>query len=178
MNDSEFNFGKNGTLPEGIHKPLLSEFKKCMVDGFPNSKTRQTLYRKYICFSEKCTKHPFIMVHWVDGSYVTNKPEPNDVDISLRVIASEFGKHIDEGGSFLKDTEDIKIKYSCDIYLILEYPIDDPRYEITTNREKYWRNWWGHTRENAAKGFVEFNFEEENHVSNILIECKKLDEIL
>ena len=59
----------------------LATLKTIFVDNFPNSTTRKTLYDNYLRyiddFSKQITPN---FTQWINGSFVTLKENPNDID--------------------------------------------------------------------------------------------------
>lgn len=120
------SFDGRGLLIDGVYYPLLQEF----IDRFVsvvNMEVRTTLFEKYIEFCKKCLSTDALICHYIDGSYVTKKEEPNDID--LLVIFD--GIKIDEGPdelykeySEIEDRLKMKEEFSCHVYCALEYPED------------------------------------------------------
>lgn len=84
MSLPEFNI--SGDLPQGVHKASIAEVVARFGKGEPRRKAiTETLTRIYNLIAATGCLDRFIIF----GSYVTDKPEPNDVDIFL-VMAEEF----------------------------------------------------------------------------------------
>ncbi|HLY31212.1 MAG TPA: hypothetical protein VKQ36_09285 [Ktedonobacterales bacterium] len=71
---------RNGTLPPGVHRATLSE----LLSAFPPiNQQRQILNDSVQHAVEELYKLDPTLVIFVDGSYVTKKAEPNDVDLLI-----------------------------------------------------------------------------------------------
>ncbi|MFX3205992.1 hypothetical protein V6119_24790, partial [Klebsiella pneumoniae] len=110
----------------GVHYPLR------------NIRICQTVLRRRLRFIEV----------WVDGSFTTEKPEPDDIDIllvidsnRLNLVPVMFQPQIEK---FL-NRQYIKHNYKIDL-LLLEHGKDEDR--------MHWRGVFGHDREDTPKGIV------------------------
>jgi hypothetical protein len=141
----------------------LKFLKQNFVDKFQESQTRALIYEGLIMFLTNFynfTKVSFEI--WVDGSFVTKKINPNDIDIVLIVdnnILQLKGKELDN----LFKSKEAKVTYHVDAYTIAEYYISSPQYPLFQIEKAYWANWFGYTRRNRQgkrypKGFVKLNF--------------------
>ena len=140
-----------------------TEFKERFVETYQGSSTRQTIfsnYESYIkAFSEQVSSN---FLHWIDGSFVTKKLNPRDIDF-VSLIDHDIATR---SYSLLKDhflnKESLK-KYRLDAYLIRMYPADHKEYSKTASDLLYWSNWFGKTKRNRAKrrfpkGFIEISY--------------------
>lgn len=163
MNKLEFDFRGNLKPYDKIELDY-EEFVTIFFNGFQESLTRQKIHEQYIqylkAFQEEITKD---FVQWVDGSFISNKLNPKDIDfVTLidydvykakeKLIESKFRKF-----GFNNNFKMI------DAYAIKYYPIDHQKHKITDYDLVYWRNWFGETKKNRArkkfpKGFIELKF--------------------
>ena len=75
-------FDKNGYIvPYETHQTTLDEFQQVFVDAFPESETRQRLFDNYLgwIFDFQRDIFPYF-TQWINGSFVTQKLNPNDID--------------------------------------------------------------------------------------------------
>ena len=94
---------------------------------------------------------------WINGSFVTQKQNPNDIDLanlipyddSLDARIEQLLPYFTVGGS-------VEI-YQIDAHLIPVYPEFDPRFENTKLRMNYFERWFGQDRNENPKGFIEIN---------------------
>lgn len=153
-------FDKYGNpSPIGIINISMNDFEEIFVHDFRDSQTRTKIFSGYenfiYDFQIKLTEK---FSHWINGSYTTNKKDPNDIDIVTIVNANEnfsttgelFKTFLTIGGS--------KEKYLVDAYFIPVYSEEDPRYIITKQYFDYWSNFFGHDRRNRPKGLIQINF--------------------
>ncbi len=70
----------------------LKSFKKTFVSGFPGSTTRGGIFGNYLdwlaTFRSSVCEAGFYQ--WIDGSFVTRKNNPNDLDIVTFVDSRVF----------------------------------------------------------------------------------------
>jgi hypothetical protein len=152
-------YNSYGALPEGIFKPQLKEFKDRYVKEFVGSSTRPIIYKGFIELSMDQLRAGIFLKQWIDGSYITSKEEPNDIDMVT------FFNGIDHriGRSQVYSSTQMKERYHCDSYIAAVYPENDPRFSLSKDTIEYWRKWWGHDRNNRLKGFIEFDLNAPAH---------------
>lgn len=77
-------FQDNGYLPHKCYEVTLDEIKEKLVDNFPDSKTRQSRFDCFLTFyKELLTNVKSCIRLLIDGSFVENKNNPNDVDFVM-----------------------------------------------------------------------------------------------
>jgi len=164
----ESNFQEDGTLSPGVHPMNLEGFKAYFVDKFPKSSTRRKIYRGFKRYVVKIYCLGVLHSVFVDGSYVTKKDSPGDIDISLVYNASKVEALSSTEKEILWNLtsdsfqEENKRKFDTHPYLCIGlYP--------PTNKELYLRSkkrisqclaFWGHDRKKQPKGLVYIPFQE------------------
>lgn len=146
MVDEIPEFDDRNLLPEGFYYPTLEEFKNRFVT-VENTEKRVGLFEKYKKFCIKCLDTNALKCHFVNGSYVTRKLKPGDIDlliildgITVRndpVLYNEFKE--------IKDWEKMKELYSCHTFAALDLPSNYKKREIYEHHE-FVKNkvigWW------------------------------------
>src|SRR5262245_14291635 len=116
----------DGVLPEGIHDCTLDEIDRAF-GRFQKSDRRIRLMEKLVAYLAEARSVTFIKAILIDGSFVTAKEEPEDIDLIV-VVPADF-----------EPTQDLKpfeynavsrraVKaagYPFDLYTT---PLDSPRY--------------------------------------------------
>lgn len=72
--------GPNGLLPVGVHDCSLEEIRAAF-GHFARSTRRLDLTAKLEAYVSEARQSQLILWIGIDGSYVTDKPEPEDIDI-------------------------------------------------------------------------------------------------
>jgi hypothetical protein len=153
------NFDKNGNLtPYEIVEYSLTEIECYFVDGFPNSITRKNIYDglvNYILdigiyFSSSWSI-------WIDGSFITTKLNPEDIDI---VNIFEWNETLNDNRGIFEDNfwaDKSKKAYKVDANFMAVYSKNDSRYIDTIEMTAYWHSWFGKSRQpdKFPKGFIE-----------------------
>ena len=158
---SQLKFDKHGNLqPYEISLITKEEFKYIFVRCFDDiSTTRSELYALYEQFSNDfSTLFTDEFVHWINGSFSSNKDNPNDIDV---VTLFEFTAELDRKADVLKQFTSkgySKQSYSVDSYIVPVYDIRDPRYAITQELVQYWKDWFSYDRQRRKKGFIQINY--------------------
>lgn len=73
---------EHGWLPDGIHDCTLQEAAQ-QFGTFQRSDRRPQLWAKFIEFMREAQECGLVEAVLVDGSFVTAKPAPNDIDLIL-----------------------------------------------------------------------------------------------
>ena len=73
-----------GLLPEGVHEAHLWEVRE-RFGRFSESDQRIRLQEKLERFLEEAESSELGLIFYVDGSFVTAKSEPSDVDLILEL---------------------------------------------------------------------------------------------
>ena len=161
----ELNFDIRGNLKPYKKIELdYIDFKQYFVDSFINSQTRNQIienYEKFIDdFSKEVTEN---FVQWIDGSFVSNKENPKDIDF---VSLIDF-KTYEEKEQLIEAKfrlQGARVNYDLiDAYSIKVYPEGHKRRNITEFDKLYWQNWFSQTKKNRLKkkfpkGYIEIQF--------------------
>lgn len=76
------DFTAQGLLPDGIHECTLDEVRD-RFGRFQSSDRRIQLLQKLTQFLHEARLTTLVKGIFIDGSFVTNKDEPNDIDLIL-----------------------------------------------------------------------------------------------
>jgi hypothetical protein len=93
---------------------------------------------------------------WVDGSFLTEKVDPQDVDASLRIASEMWDNASTEQRRILEwlAGADLKVPYGCDLYLWIDYPEAHPDYWVGQYMQAYWMRQWSFSRGQEFKGIA------------------------
>lgn len=93
---------------------------------------------------------------WINGSFLTEKIDPEDIDVVFRFPISEYEDSVEQKRSAIEWSvhRDRHDDLCCDTYVFHEYPGTDPLHAHTEERRKYWLNQFGTDREGVLKGIA------------------------
>lgn len=151
------NFDVNGNLEAGIHDITMEELQDIFVNSFPSSNTRPVIFSGYYSHDSHLKELNITIEKFVDGSYVTKKNDPRDIDFLCIADALEVDNLPDDKKHLLSnliDNECCKNAYMCDVYFLASLPEDHPNYPQYRCMRKYWMGEFGFDRQERAKGFV------------------------
>lgn len=160
----ELNFDEKGFLMpyQGIEADLET-LEYYFVDQFPDSNTRRQLFINYLRYTERFkSRITRKFTQWINGSYVSLKKNPKDIDFVVFFDYEVYEAHrdfLDPYWCFSLEQEGL------DAYLIREYPPEHPFFvEKTQNDQKEWMDLYGYTRRNEEhirfpKGFLKLIFD-------------------
>jgi Family of unknown function (DUF6932) len=146
------------SLPPGRHKATQGEIEAALVDGFQESATRRRLFDQALELLEAIRKIVPVSALWIDGSFVTTKEHPGDIDLvsHLDGEALDALKPVDQmllgglvAGHWSRDLS------GCDSFVVGVYPPGHNargQYEAAAS---WWDSFFGNDRAGNAKGYVE-----------------------
>lgn len=138
-------------LPAGMHTMLLPALRQLCVDGFPLSTTRaaQMSGIEAICNSLSTALIPASV--WINGSFMTQKIDPADVDLAVRLSHAALPNPGPEQQALLGRIA-TKQFAGCDSYFFIEYPEGHPYHGAGDMMRAYWQRQFGFTRTDKFKG--------------------------
>ena len=114
-----------GTLPPGIHDASLEE----LADRFGGSSHRQQLLEGLCRYHEELSRWPLAQAVLVDGSFVTDEPEPNDIDV---VLVLPDGYDVNQSVSpfeyNLRSRRRIRRTFGLDLFVVMPHSLEYERF--------------------------------------------------
>jgi len=135
-------------LLPGIHDITKSDLSNHFASPFSNQEKRIQLIERFNYLIEKVELIGIPFEIWINGSFVTNKEEPNDIDIVFFFDPVKVNYLPADKKILLEEVANnafSKYRYNCDVYFI---PNDN---QVLRS---YWRGWFGYTRSETPKGFA------------------------
>jgi hypothetical protein len=135
-------------LPPGIHDITEPDLANHFLNDFPLSSTRTKLVDGLQSYISLLRGLSIYLEIWIDGSFTTTKPNPNDVDIVIFINKDEVNaldENLQKRLSILFDNHIIKTNYGIDVYVS---DVNDPIFRA------YWESWYGSDRNDNQKGIA------------------------
>jgi hypothetical protein len=142
-------------LPAGFHPMDLAGLRRLTVDRFPYSFTRHSIMTSFESIVARINQSGIAGQIWIDGSFLTEKPEPEDVDMVLAIDVATF-RSLDAAQQrfFLGfQAASLFASHKCDNYAI----IIDPSRPDSAWLYAYWLRQFGFSRADEMKGIVTIN---------------------
>lgn len=132
-------------------------FKAMFVDAFPRSSTRQVIFENFSVYMEKLVAIIGTGFHqWIDGSFVTRKLNPSDIDFVTFVDAGIYYANEHEIDTLRDYYRGHKTR--VDEYFVKKYPEAHKKYVFYHTDRLQWYNQFTTSRALKAKGFIQLNF--------------------
>ena len=143
-------------LAPGLYPMTLEEVRKLCVNAFPSSRTRPEIMVGLESVVGKLTQTGIVAEVWIDGSFLTEKTDPVDADIVLRVQGEVYDRGSSGQRAVLDWVQrvDLKPSYHCDSYVFYEYPEGHPLYWEGEYLRAYWIKQFGFSRGDEFKGLA------------------------
>lgn len=138
-------------FPEGGFRTLTEEeLDAYCVSSFGSSVRRPLLFQGLIEWMNSIRQTALRGTLWIDGSFLTTRPEPNDIDLVFLMHPPTSDEYLRDQAmiDFLINPPSVQIKYGLDIYPIVKGANPD--------NEAYWRGFFGFCRDQRTpKGIAE-----------------------
>ncbi|WP_093387981.1 DUF6932 family protein [Rugamonas rubra] len=139
-------------FPPGIHLLSFDDFERICVCSFPNDPERLRLFLLFKQWIRQLRAYQVRAILWVDGSFVTEKAGPGDIDCIMwsPTFAAPLSDDESRKVALLIDRPTLAAQYGIDLY------IESPTPETALTRASYWRGLFGFQHDGrTAKGIVE-----------------------
>jgi hypothetical protein len=148
--------------PYTVNSTTFDHFESFFVALFPSNSSRHQIfegYKRYIKQLKDILNSGFYQ--WVDGSFVTDKMNPNDIDVVTFVDADLLIKN--EKKLLHLIAPESKLIYRVDAAFVGIYPMNHKLRMVTDWDIAFWKDFYGNTRPDALKkqmpkGFIQLNF--------------------
>jgi len=132
----------------------LVELEELCVTRFPLSQTRASIFAGLQQVIAKIVETGISCTLWLNGSFLTDSIDPQDIDLVALIPAHFCDDGTDEQRNvfdWLTSTKNQpKQLYLCDTHAEPIYPDDSPLYYLVPDALKYWRSIYGKAVESGA----------------------------
>lgn len=158
MLTTQLNFDDKGNLfPYEPIEVNLDTSETYFVTAFPTSKTRKRLFENYLRYIYRFQDKVFpFFEQYINGSFVTQKENPKDIDIVTFLDYEVYEKRgkLDKFWSFSLEDEGI------DAYIVEDFPKSHPEFMVTKLSKARWKELYSNDRQKIhRKGFIKIIFE-------------------
>ena len=160
----DLKFDERGYLhPYGRIPLSLEKFEELFVTNFSKDSNRNDLFEKLqkylLAFQNEVTPN-FIV--WINGSFVTKKLNPGDIDMVSLVDFEIIRQHAMVIREKFKGNGAIS-QFGIDAYILEIFPEGHENHFFSTSDKAFWHDWFSATKINRAKkripkGYVEIQF--------------------
>jgi hypothetical protein len=144
-------------LGSGFHVITLSDLRKLCVDGFPLSTTRNELMRNLEKVYAILMTAGVVGDLWIDGSFLTKKIDPRDVDLVLRVDSAFYEAATEPTRVAIRwvgEGKDLKPTLKIDNYGFLDWPPEHPAHKLGEQLRRTYIKRWGISEKGVVKGIA------------------------
>lgn len=128
-------------FPAGFFETSLEELQIHCVDPFPDSDRRKALYAGAVVYFQQLSNIGCDLEIWIDGSFVTQKPEPDDIDVVVVMDPAQVDRLSPEKAAALEalaDTNTVKTRFGLHVFFVAGNSRDGLA---------YWRGLFGYQRD-------------------------------
>ena len=138
-------------LAPGRHRMSLSELQRRCVKPFAESATRERLFFSFATLLAYLETNAGACEVWVDGSFVTEKPNPEDIDLTIVLHGDELDRLARDNPTAAADlillAQDVRFRPDLHVFMVACRPMGHPHHAIFAQVANNWAQWWSVTRE-------------------------------
>ena len=153
------DLNESGVLEPGLHRCTLDEVYDTFVKKFSTSIRRENIFNSLITFLKYLNDNYKIYEVWIDGSYASEKKNPNDVDIVIFFEVDDFIK-VCATWNTIRAVPDIDSYCAVAMNEESKKKINLVEYQQVINNRNYWRGQFGYDRADKPKGIIVLSAEE------------------
>jgi hypothetical protein len=142
-------------LSAGFHHLGVRALRTLCVASFPLSSTRAPI----MAGLEEVRRH-LISVDlrgqlWIDGSFMTQKIDPDDVDVVLHINADEYNNGNTETRAAIEwVNSNLEASHRVHSFVLFRYPKNNPMHASSVWDNAYWIKQFGFSRADSHKGMA------------------------
>jgi hypothetical protein len=149
--NQQFDIRGNLQAPPDFIDITWTDFKTYFVTNYPMGSTRTHIFEEFELFVNAVKQlwgKSFVL--WIDGSFCSQKSNPNDIDVLIEV---QFGGEETEIVALQQMVRQFRIERQTlvDCYVLVVYAKDHTLHSWYKSDYIYWLNQWGLTQPNRKK---------------------------
>ncbi|WP_408638090.1 DUF6932 family protein [Nonomuraea corallina] len=152
------SFTEEGVLPPGRYQCSPGDVKHRFVEAFSYASNRTAIYGEWRSHRAAMKQLAPVLYQWIDGSFVTSKLSPGDIDVVTFVDGPAYDRLPRWRRDVLTELCNSRgqLSYShVDSYIVSVFPESDHRASLYRNERDYWHDAWSRFRPGVAKGYLE-----------------------
>ena len=167
-------------LPQGLHPCTLAEVEQRMAENFTTSRTRRSIFSGLQFYLRDCQALGVGGRIWLDGSFVTGKNNPADIDV-ISLVSSDFLNRlsVDEQTELLRllnGGESTKARYDVHSFGALALQKTDVDYLDNARKIRDGLRYFGQTKRfigregelrQLLKGLLQLDFGDATQVEKV-----------
>ena len=135
-------------LPVGFHAMSILAIRQLCVDDarFLLSNRRAKIMENLETLISGLRSNKIRGKVWIDGSFLTVKIEPKDVDILIELedaTVKAFSPQQQADIDWLEHNEEVKTDYDCDSHILVSWPVGHPSYAHGDWFRAWYQKWFG-----------------------------------
>ncbi len=140
-------------LAPGRHTMTLEAIQKLCVLPFDTSPTREALMRSLEAFVSALRQHVVACEIWIDGSFLSQKVDPEDIDLALIVQGEVYDSLPGVTQAAIDAMEDgERFRPNLHVFPIVTRPMGHPNFSLIEGAVRDWAQWWCVARGGWLKG--------------------------
>jgi hypothetical protein len=150
------NLSEDGFLSPGRHRCQIDDFWELCVKSFAGNSHRQQLFQEWKLYNDRLQRivESHRLTQWIDGSFVTNKLAPNDIDF-VTFIPHHLYEPQKDGLIEFYSTVSLYTN-GLDAYICPVYPTEHANYQLTRHYRTIWMKRFKNIKNTSGeKGFLE-----------------------
>lgn len=130
-------------LEHGIHDATVADIQAVFVDPFPNSLTRADIFQRWQAFRDRLRNIVTVKEEFIDGSFVTSREDPADIDASYWIFATDIDALSHIGQKALHQLLAAgKPSFLVHAFLVPECGGNHPAFAAFDHTRKWTRKYW------------------------------------
>ena len=117
-------------LPHGIYEGTIDDVLAMFVSSFSPNDQRQKVFDGWSTFRTLIRSLVQVDEEYIDGSFVTKKPSPKDLDVSFWISADNLNSMDPIYQRFLENLMQSSKSYNVDAYIVPHCPPGHPQEAI------------------------------------------------
>lgn len=150
-------------LPPGVHSATEAEVREALVDKFPTSVTRRPVYQGWQAVRAEVHQRFPVEHEYIDGSFVTARMNPDDLDLSVWVDARLMDRLTDkQQHDLMSFRRKAKAQHKCHLFFVPRRDTGDARYAEFEDEARWTSEYWASYRNlrkivvpGVTKGYIE-----------------------
>lgn len=148
---------ENGNLPPGRHAASVDDVRDVFVDPFERSSTRRAIFDWWTELRDALNELGGCQEHWLAGSFVSDKAQPNDLDLVTVLDGPAYDKMPRHRRKLIQAmvagnvTEQL---WRCDNYPLLHYPDGTAGHVPSRAAAALWTSHFGTDRDGNERGLL------------------------